>query len=595
MQGLTISPNDISSLPNKPGVYQFFNKSRKIIYVGKAKDLKKRVSSYFQRNIYQGRKTERLVREIASIAITLVNTEFDAFHLENSLIKENQPKYNILLKDDKTFPYICLTNERFPRVFSTRKVIHEQGTYFGPYASVRAMNNVLELIRGIYHVRTCIYSLTERNIANGKFKVCLEYHIGKCKGPCEGLQQEADYSQEIKQVTNILKGDIKPVKDYFITEMNRLASAMEFEKAEVVKQRYLLLEKFQSKTLIVNPKISNTDVFTIVTDQEKCYINYLKIQNGSINQSVNIEAIKKLNEEDEEILLLYIIELRKRFSSQAKEVLTNISVSADLNIDFIVPQIGDKKKLIDLSLKNALYYKKEKNTRAVPTQNKALEQLQKDLHLKSLPNHIECFDNSNIQGHEPVASMVCFKDGKPYKKEYRKYNIKTVTGPNDFASMQEIVTRRYSRLIRENSPLPDLIVVDGGKGQLNAAIGALKELKLYSSIPIIGIAKRLEEIYFPGDDIPIHFDKKSISLKILQNLRNEAHRFAITFHRNRREKSSVQSELDNIPGIGPETKKKLLTAFKSVTKIRQADPEQLGKLIGIKKAAMLNEYLKKRG
>jgi excinuclease ABC subunit C len=595
MQGLTISPKDISSLPSKPGVYQFFNKNRKIIYVGKAKDLKKRVSSYFRRSLNQGRKTAKLVREIDSIAITLVNTEFDAFHLENSLIKENQPKYNILLKDDKTFPFICLTNERFPRVFSTRKVFPGQGTYFGPYASVRAMNNVLELIRGIYHVRTCSYSLTEKNIANGKFKVCLEYHIGKCKGPCEDLQNEEDYNLEISQVVNILKGDIKPVKDHFINEMTKLASSMEFEKADLVKQRYLLLEKFQSRTLIVNPKISNTDVFTIVTENDKCYINYLKIQNGSINQSVNIEAIKKLNEQDEEILLLYIIELRKKFNSNSREVLTNTSLEADLGIEFLVPQIGDKKKLVDLSLKNALYYKKERNTESVPYQNRALEQLMKDLRLKSQPHHIECFDNSNIQGHDPVASMVCFKHGKPSKKDYRKFTVKSVIGPNDFASMKEIVKRRYSRLLQENQSLPDLIVVDGGKGQLNAAIEALHELNIYSSIPIIGIAKRLEEIYFPNDQIPIHLDKKSLSLKLLQHLRNEAHRFAITFHRKRREKRSVRSELDNIPGIGPETKRRLLTAFRSVSKIRNADVYELGKLIGDKKAQILADHLKKRG
>ena len=566
MKNSLFSPDDIKKLPNKPGIYKFYSEDFKILYVGKAKDLRKRVSSYFHGNVFKGRKTQRLINEIRQIEITIVNSEFDAFLLENTLIKEYQPKYNILLKDDKTFPFILLTRERFPRVISTRNMDITKGQYFGPFASVRAMNNVLDLIRNLYYVRTCKYLLTENNIARGKYKVCLEYHIAKCKAPCIGLQSEEEYNREMKYVLDILKGNLKPVRDYFKDQMKVFSENLEFEKAEEAKQRLLLLDKFQSRSVVVNPNITNVDVFSIVSDKERAYINYLKIYNGAINQTMNLEVKKRLEETDAEILELWIIELRKKFQSSSKDIYSNIPVPAYPGIKVVVPRIGDKRKLVELSLKNALYYKKERNTSEpkVSRSDKILLQLQEDLQLKSVPRHIECFDNSNIQGHDPVASMVCFKNGRPSKKNYRKYNIKSVTGPDDFASMYEIVYRRYKRVLEENSHKPDLIVIDGGKGQLNAAIKALTELSLYGSIPVIGIAKRLEEIYYPYDDIPLFIEKKSTSLKLLQQVRNEAHRFAISFHRDKRSKNSLTSQLDHISGIGPKTRTAVLSYFKSI-------------------------------
>ena len=596
MQQLTFTRNEVHRLPSKPGIYKFYSERGVLIYVGKAKDLKKRVASYFQKNFSVGRKTRNLVNETAHIEVALVNSEFDAFLLENSLIKENQPKYNILLKDDKTFPFICVSHEPFPRVFSTRQREMDTGKYYGPYASVRAMKNVLELIRNLYHVRTCILSLTDQNIQKGKFKVCLEYHIGKCKGPCEGLQAEEDYNLEIEQVHQILKGNLKPVRDHFDSEMRSHAQKLEFEKAEEAKQHLILLDKFQSKSVVVNPNINNIDVFTIVSDEKHGYINYLKIHNGSINQTMNIEVKKKMQEGDDEILSLWIIEIRKQFKSNAGEILTNIPLDSHLGGEINTPQRGDKRKLVELSLKNAIYYKKEKSTTRAPritSEEKTLVRLRDDLQLRSVPEHIECFDNSNIQGKYPVASMVCFMKGKPVKNEYRKFNIKTVEGPDDFASMHEIVRRRYFRLKEEKKPMPDLIVIDGGKGQLNAAIKALQELDLYGSIAIIGIAKRLEEIYFPDDEIPVHIDKKSPSLKILQQIRNEAHRFAITFHRDKRSGQSLQSELDNIKGIGEKTKNKLLYQYKSLSRIRSAPESELIQLIGGKKTAILLKSITK--
>ncbi len=596
MQHLFLSRNEVSRLPSKPGIYKFYAKNDLLIYVGKAKDLKKRVSTYFQKNQSFGRKTRKLVNETSRIEIAIVNSEFDAFLLENSLIKENQPKYNILLKDDKTFPFICVTSERFPRVISTRKMDVAAGKYFGPFASVRAMKNVLDLIRNLYHVRTCNFALTERNIDNGKFKICLEYHIGKCKGPCENLQTEEDYNKEIDQVYHILKGNLKPVKDYFEKEMKEQSANLEFEKAEAAKQRSLLLDKFQSKSIVVNPNITNIDVFSIVSDDSYGYINYLKIHNGSINQTLNIEVKKKMEESNEEILSLWIIELRTKFNSNAREILTNIPIENHLGSELIVPQKGDKRKLVELSLKNAIYYKKEKSISRKPKtrpEEKILMRLKEDLQLKAIPEHIECFDNSNIQGHNPVASMVCFLKGRPSKSEYRKFNIKTVEGPDDFASMYEIVYRRYRRIINENKSLPDLIVIDGGKGQLNAAVRALKNIELYGAIPVIGIAKRLEEIYFPEDEIPVHIDKKSPSLKLLQHIRNEAHRFAITFHRKKRSNQSLQSELDTIKGIGEKTKTRLLSQFKSLEKIKSASSEDIAQLIGNHKAQIILTHIKK--
>jgi len=596
MQQLTFSRDEVNRLPSKPGIYKFYSDNDKLIYVGKAKDLKKRVASYFQRNLSAGRKTQKLVSETDRIEVALVNSEFDAFLLENALIKENQPRYNILLKDDKTFPFICVTDEPFPRVISTRNRELESGKYFGPYASVRAMKNVLDLIRNLYHIRTCKFVLTDKNIEKGKFKICLEFHIGKCKGPCEGLQSIEEYNEEIEQVTQILMGNLKPVRDFFENEMKSCAQLLEFEKAEAAKQRLILLDKFQSKSVVVNPRITNIDVFTIVSDEKHSFINYLKIHNGSINQTLNIEVKKKMQESDEEILSLWIIEIRKQFNSNAAEILTNIKLDNYLGGDITTPRKGDKRKLVELSLKNVIYYKKEKSTTRQPrnnSQEKTLIRLKEDLQLKSIPNHIECFDNSNIQGSYPVASMVCFLKGKPAKNEYRKFNVKTVSGPDDFASMFEIVKRRYYRLKEEGRPMPDLIVIDGGKGQLNAAIKAMKDLDLYGAVAVIGIAKRLEEIYFPDDEIPIHIDKKSPSLKLLQQIRNEAHRFAITFHRKKRSGQSLKSELDVIKGIGGKTKNKLLFRYKSISRIRSAPKTELIQLIGQKKTDILLKNLKK--
>jgi excinuclease ABC subunit C len=597
MKNSLFSPDDIKKLPNKPGIYKFYSEELKILYVGKAKDLRKRVSSYFHGNVFKGKKTQRLINETRKIEITIVNSEFDAFLLENTLIKEHQPKYNILLKDDKTFPFILITRERFPRVVSTRNMDVTKGQYFGPFASVRAMNNVLDLIRNLYYVRTCKYLLTEYNISREKYKVCLEYHIGKCKAPCIGLQSEDEYNNEMKYVLDILKGNLKPVKDYFKDQMKTFSESLEFEKAEEAKQRLLLLDKFQSRSVVVNPNITNVDVFSIVSDDERAYINYLKIYNGAINQTMNLEVKKRLEETDAEILELWIIELRKKFQSTSKDIYSNITVPGYPGIKVLVPQKGDKRKMVELSLKNALYYKKERNTTEpkVTRNDKILLQLQEDLQLKSVPRHIECFDNSNIQGHDPVASMVCFRNGRPSKKEYRRFNIKSVTGPDDFASMYEIVLRRYKRVLEENSHKPDLIVIDGGKGQLNAAIKALHELNLYGSIPVIGIAKRLEEIYYPYDDIPLFIEKKSTSLKLLQQVRNEAHRFAITFHRDKRSKSSLNSQLDQISGIGPKTRTAVLSHFKSIANLLNASHDEVASVIGPGKATILIDHLKKRG
>ncbi|MDN5204061.1 excinuclease ABC subunit UvrC [Fulvivirgaceae bacterium BMA10] len=595
MEATQYTRDQISLLPNEPGIYKFFNEDGKLIYVGKAKSIKKRVSSYFGKSQVD-RKTIRMVSEIAAIEFTIVNSEFDAFLLENNLIKTNQPKYNIRLKDDKTFPYICVSNERFPRIYSTRKVVPEWGTYYGPYASVKAMNNVLHLLRDLYTIRTCRLNLSEENIKNGKFKVCLEYHIGNCQGPCADLQTEDDYNHDIEQAVHILKGNLSLVRNHFKDNMQRAAENLEFELAQKLKNKLDLLEKFQSRSLVVNQKITDVDVFTIISDDKDAYINYLKIHHGTIIVTKTIELKKKLNENESDLLSMMIIDLRDRFKSVSKEIITNVPVELPLdNVILTLPKIGDKKKLTELSVKNTLHYKKEKLSEArskEPAENRVLRTLQNDLQLKNLPKHIECFDNSNIQGTNPVASMVCFRNGKPAKRDYRKYHIKTVVGPDDFASMYEVNYRRYKRLIEENQPLPDLIVIDGGKGQLNAACDALKALNVYGQIPIIGIAKRLEEIYYPEDQYPLHIDKKSESLVLLQKLRDEAHRFAITFHRNQRSKNSFKSELDDIKGIGSKTIDKLLAKFKSVKKVREASLKELETVVGSDKASLVKAHFK---
>lgn len=584
---------DVKKFPNKPGVYRFYNREGKLIYVGKAKDLKARVSSYFNDLSGQNRKTRQMVAQIETIEITIVNSEFDALLLENNLIKKNQPKYNILLKDDKSFPFICVMNERFPRIFSVRNPIPGKGKYYGPYTSVRAMKTILELFRDIYTLRTCNLNLSEKNIASGKFKVCLEYHIGKCKAPCVGMQNETDYMREINQAEHILKGHMASVKNYFRQEMTRLAGERDYEEAQRMKEKLQLLDKFQVKTVIVNPDISDVDVFGLVSDAKRSYINYLRIVNGSIVLSKNVEARKKLAESDEEVLGPVAFELRTKYHSISNEIITNVPLTYFENIHHKIPKIGDKKKLVDLAVKNALYYKREKQEQKKPVyrETRVLKTLQEDLRLKNLPEHIECFDNSNLQGSYPVASMVCFLKGRPAKNEYRKYNIKTVTGPDDFASMREIITRRYGRLKREQRTMPDLIVVDGGKGQLSSAVDALKFLGLYGDIPIVGIAKRLEEIYFPGDQFPVHISKKSESLKLLQQLRDEAHRFAITFHRNQRSKGALTSSLTSIDGIGEKTAWKLLKKFHSLKKIKGANKDALAKVVGQAKAEILFKAL----
>lgn len=591
---------DYLSLPDQPGVYKFFNKNGKIVYVGKAKSLKKRVASYFNKTGQQNRKTVKLVSEIAFIEVTVVNSEFDALLLENNLIKENQPRYNILLKDDKSFPSILITNERFPRIYSTRRIEKSKGEYFGPYTSVKAMNSVLDLLRKLYKIRTCKYVLSESNIEKGKFKVCLEYHIGNCKGPCEGLQSEEDYMDEIGQAREILKGNVSLVKNTFKDSMQKAAEGLQFELAQEYKDKLDLLDKFQSRSLIVNQKVTDIDVFTIIKDEKHSFINYMKIDQGSIRASETVEIRLKMDETKEEVLQYAIPLLRHKFQSTNEEILSNIELTLEADdVEIIVPQIGDKRKLVDLSLKNALSFKKqkieEKSKNQYGSKTHLLYQLKEDLRLKEIPEHIECFDNSNIQGTNPVASMVCFKNGKPAKSDYRKFNIKTVTGPDDFGSMKEIVTRRYNRLVNDSLPLPNLVVIDGGKGQLNAAVEALKEIDLYGQIPVVGIAKKLEEIYFPDDPIPLHINKKSESLKLIQHLRDEAHRFAITFHRQKRSKSANVSELDKIPGIGYKTRNQLLGRFKSLKRVKQATQDEIAEVIGAVRAKSITEYFNKKG
>jgi len=563
----------LKSLPDKPGVYQYYDGTGKIIYVGKAKSLKKRVSSYFNKEKYESGKAAVLVRKIADIKYVVVQSEFDALLLENNLIKEYQPRYNILLKDDKTFPWICIKKECFPRVFPTRNVIKDCSLYFGPYASVRMMNTLLDLIRQLYPLRTCKFKLTGENINNGKFKICLEYHIGNCKGPCEGYQTEEDYNSIISQIQEIIKGNISAVEKQLKALMTAYSESMEYEKAQEIKGKLQLLERYQGKSTVVNPSINNVDVFSVISDESNAYVNFLKVVHGAVIQSHRVEIKKKLDEPDKELLALAIAEFRQRFSADAKEIIVPFGLDIEIpGVIFTVPRKGDKKQLLELSDRNVRYYMKDKQKQkelADPERHskRILEQMMKDLHLHEPPVHIECFDNSNIQGSFPVAAMVVFKNSKPEKKEYRHFNIKTVEGPDDFASMEEVIYRRYKRLIEENKPLPQLIVVDGGKGQLSSALKSLEKLDLRGKIGIIGIAKKLEEIYYPGDSLPLYLDKKSETLKIIQHLRNEAHRFGIAHHRSKREKALTRSELTQIDGVGEKTLQALLKKFKSVNNI----------------------------
>ncbi len=585
----------IAVLPGKPGIYQFYDSSNNVIYIGKAKDLKKRVTSYFSKQ-QDNRKTALLVRNIADIRHLVVETEQDALLLENNLIKKYQPRYNIRLKDDKSYPWICIKNEPFPRVFKTRNVIKDGSKYFGPYTSVYTVRTLLDLFKTEYKLRTCNYVLTNENIKSGKYKVCLEYHIGNCLGPCEGLIDKESYEEGINDIENILKGNITGVIKHLENIMSEKATLLDFEEAQRIKEKYDSLKRYQSKSTVVSPSISDVDVYSISEDEKFAYINFLKIIKGAIIQTFTLEIKKNLNESPEELLLAGIVDIRQKIFSNAKEILVPLKLENVFDgVKFKVPLKGDKRKLLDLSQRNAKYFRLEKDKQAIQLNPKIREErilstIKKDLQLSDLPKRIECFDNSNLQGSNPVAACVVFKNAKPFKKEYRHYNIKSVEGPNDFASMEEVVYRRYRRQLEEENELPQLIVVDGGKGQLSAAVKALDALNLRGKISIIGIAKRLEEIYFPGDSVPVYIKKNSESLKIIQQLRDEAHRFGINFHRNKRSKSFIGSELNSIKGIGNETAKKLFEDFKSVKKIKEQHIEALIQSVGKSKGEVVYRY-----
>ncbi len=586
----------IRSLPDTPGVYKYFDADGTLIYIGKAKKLKKRVSSYFSKTHHDSKKTAMMVERIADIQFTLVDTEIDALLLENSLIKKYQPKYNINLKDDKTYPFICIKKEPFPRVFYTRNVVKDGSDYFGPYANKGMMWTILELLRTLYPTRTCTLNLTKANIEAHKFKTCLEFQIGNCKAPCVGYQTEEDYDETIKAIKNILKGNISEVKNHLKQLMLIAAEALKFEEAGTYKRKLELLENYQSKSTIVSYTINNVDVFNIVTEGKYAFVNYLKVANGIIIQTQTFELKKKLEETESQLLELAIAEVREQYKSTSREIIVPFDLDLeDDSIIFTVPKLGDKKKLLDLSLKNVMFYKREKieqYERLNPEVrvDRLLALMQKDLRLKTPPKHIECFDNSNIQGTNPVSACVVFKDGKPSKKDYRHFKVQTVVGPDDFATMREVVYRRYKRVLEEGEPLPDLIVIDGGKGQLSSAVESMQLLGIYGKVPVIGIAKRLEELYYPDDEFPLYLEKKSETLKIIQQLRDEAHRFGITHHRNLRSKNTFVSELDVIKGIGAETRKMLLSDLKSVKKIKETSLADLTNIIGKAKAALVFNY-----
>ena len=586
----------IQTLPDGPGVYQYYDKEGKILYVGKAKNLKKRVSSYFNK-IHDTAKTNVLVKKIVTIKHIVVPTETDALLLENNLIKTLMPRYNVLLRDDKSYPWICIKKEPFSRIFSTRRLIKDGSEYFGPYTSFKTVNTILELIKELYPLRNCNYDLSKSNIESRKFKVCLEYHIGNCKGPCEGYESLENYQKQVDAIREILKGNFKESMKDFKKLMIDLASKMHFEEAQKIKEKIEVLENYQSRSTIVNPKITNIDVFSIVSDESAAFVNFLQIAHGSIIRSHTMEIKKKLDETDKELLELAIIELRERFQLLSREIIVPFEVEVGENIKVTVPQLGDKKHILDLSIRNAKFYRIEqlKQLQIVDPDrhaNRIMAQMQKDLRLPVEPRHIECFDNSNIQGTNPVAACVVFKDGKPSKKDYRHFNIKTVEGPDDFASMTEVVYRRYKRLLDENEPLPQLIIIDGGKGQLSSALKSIDELGLRGKITIIGIAKRLEELFYPGDSIPLYLDKKSETLKVIQQLRNEAHRFGITHHRDKRSKAALNSSIESIPGIGEKTMLTLIQHFKSVKRLKLATEKEITAVIGISKAKKITDFYK---
>lgn len=588
--------NTLAVIPHQPGCYQFLDEKGTVIYVGKAKDLKKRVSSYFNK-VQEHPKTRILVRKIRKIKYIVVNTEEDTFLLENNLIKQLKPRYNVMLKDDKSYPYIVVKNEFFPRVYKTRNIVRDGSKYYGPYTSVQSVNALLELIRRIYKVRTCRLNLTPENIAAGKFKVCLEYHIKRCEGPCEGLQSMESYQKNIGEITEILKGNINLIEKQIEEKMQALSGKMRYEEAHELKEKMLLIQHFREKSQVINNINYNLDVFSIEEDENSAFINYLHVVHGAINQAYTFEYRKKLDETPQELLGMGILEMRQRFGSDSKEIIVPFYPELKMQgVEFNVPQRGEKRSLLSLSEKNVKQYKIDKLKKSEmlnPEQRstRILKTVQNDLRLKELPLHIECFDNSNIQGTNPVAACVVFKKAKPSKKDYRHFNVKSVEGPDDYASMREIVERRYARLLNEGSPLPQLIVIDGGKGQLHAAVESLQKIGLYGKIAVIGIAKRLEEIYYPGDSVPLYIDKNSETLKLIQQLRDEAHRFGITFHRQKRSKAQLVSELDGVKGIGPETKKKLLTHFKSIKRLKEASEEEIAMIAGKNKAVHITNWI----
>ncbi|WP_257670394.1 excinuclease ABC subunit UvrC [Parapedobacter tibetensis] len=586
----------LEHVPHKPGVYQYWDAKDELIYIGKAKDLKNRISSYFVKNNQLNGKTQVLVRKINRITFTIVDTEIDAWLLENSLIKKHQPRYNVMLKDDKTYPWIVIKNERFPRIFPTRKIVKDGSKYFGPYASVGMMHAIMDTIRELYPLRTCNLALSPENISKGKFKVCLEYQIGNCKGPCEGYQLEDDYEKSLNDIRDILNGKIGIVIRRIKGHLDRAVADLNFEYAHQLKAKLDLLDRYQSKSTVVNSSITNVDVFSIASEQSYAFVNYLKVMNGVIIQTQTVEMKKRLDEGDAELLSLAIPEIRNRFNSTSKEIIVpfDIDIEAE-NLKFTVPKQGERKNLLDLSLKNTLYFKKERLNQYEKLNpelrtERVLAQMQHDLRMNVLPRHIECFDNSNFQGKYPVSAVVVFRDAKPFKKDYRHFNVKTVIGPNDFATMEEAVHRRYKRLLDEGQTLPQLIIIDGGKGQLSSALKSLRLLGIDKQITIIGIAKRLEELYYPGDQYPMYLDKKSETLKVIQHLRDEAHRFGITFHRKQRSRNTFRSELEQIPGIGKTSAERLLKAFKSVKQIREATPERLREVLTDKQAQAVTAY-----
>ena len=582
-------------MPSEPGVYQFFNKEDKIIYIGKAKNLKKRVASYFQKNV-GSRKTKNLVKNIHEIKHIVVSTESDALLLENSLIKKYQPKYNILLRDDKTYPWIVIKKEAFPRVLTTRRVEKDGSEYFGPFTNYKTVRTIMGVFSTLYSLRTCHYDLKEKNIVEKKYKVCLEYHIGNCLGGCEGHQKEEDYDVYISNIRDFLKGNLSSSLNYFKNEMKTASDCLQFEKAQSAKEKIELLENYQSKSTVVSSKLNNIDVFSIISDSSHAYVNHLQVAFGRIVRFHNVEIKKKLEETDRKLLLMTLVNLRDKFNSKNNTVISNIKFDKILDLKFIFPKAGDNKKLLDLSVRNATQFKIEKlkQVQIVDPErhtNRILNQMKTDLRLNKMPVHIECFDNSNIQGSNPVASCIVFKNSKPSKKDYRHFNIKTVEGPDDYASMEEVVYRRYRRMLNEKLSLPSLIIIDGGKGQLSSSIKALKKLNLENTIAILGIAKRLEEIFYPNDPIPLYLNKKSETLKVIQQMRNEAHRFAINFHRNKRSKQALTSSFDGIPGIGEKTKTALLKRFKSLKNIKETSLELLISEVGESKAKKLKDFL----